>query len=142
MGKTSSRTKIRTLLTIISIIDVIVILGGVLFRLNHWSGGTVMMILGLSLAVYVWLGFIVYRCVVGHNPALQSPVWTCLRIVSYVLLAFFGSSLILGILFAINHWPGWQLMSVMGIVGTIVSFLLTLLVFFYNKKQQEKLTNS
>ncbi len=139
MAKTSTKNKIRTLLIIISIINIVTVLCGVLFRLNHWQGGSVMLILGLSLAVYIWIGFIVYRCIVGHNPALQSPVWKCFRITAHVFLAFFGGSLILGLLFAINHWPGWQLMLSMGIVGTIVSSIMILV--FRNKKQEDKLIN-
>ena len=93
-----------------------------------------MIILGFGLAVYVLVAFMIYRCNV-HVKATQPDLDRFLWIISFSLLALFGSILIMGILFTLNHWPGGHIQSLIGGIGTCIALVVMLFPFLRNRNK-------
>lgn len=144
MDNSSNRKIFRNTLLIFAIIDIFCILVGAMFRLNHWSGGAPMLIPGMGVAIWVWLGVLTYRCIVGYDTTMPSS-YSAFRIIAHIMLAISGSFLIWGSLSAINHWPGWELFTAIGLVTTSISIIAMVIVFIrkeiHNKKQNNNLQN-
>lgn len=107
---------------VLSIIDFVAVLCGALFKLNHWPGGIPMLVLGLTTAVYIWIGFVIYRCIVGRDTTKPAS-YNSIRVVAHVFLAFSGCGFVVGTLFAICHWPGYQAQLFSGVVANLISVI-------------------
>ena len=114
-------------MAILSIVDIVVILCGFLFRIMHWQGSSPMLILGLSFACYILIGFMIYRFIVDNKKPMPTADKVFMNI-SYGLFSFFGAFLIVGILFLIMHWPGGRLNLNIGLVGTIIAAIIWIIL--------------
>lgn len=94
---------------------------GTLFKLQHWPGASILLVIGLSgLAIHYFpLGF--YFLTNKSEKAVAAAS------------GFFLSFAPLGILFKVQHWPG---ASVMLTVAMVTVPLVYLALFFLRKKAQ------
>jgi membrane protease YdiL (CAAX protease family) len=133
MSGTKKRNKISKVLAILSIVDIVVILCGFLFRIMHWQGSNLMLVLGLSFVCYLLWGFMIYRFIVDN----KKPMPTADRVfmnISYGLFFIFGAFLIVGILFLVMHWPGGRLNLIVGLVGTIIAAIICIILRIREEK--------
>ena len=92
-----------------------------------------MICLGFGLAVYVLVALMIYRCIVRVKTT-RADLDRFLWIISFISLALFGSILIMGILFSLNHWPGGHIQLLIGGIGTCIALVVLLLPFLRNRK--------
>lgn len=101
----------------------ILLLAGTIFKIMHWPGAGVMMVLGAGILVLAYLPMLLW------HKLRESPSDERLMHLS----GFVGLSLTtLGVLFKIMHWPGAGMMLVLG-MSTLA--LLYVPVYFYKKYQ-------
>jgi hypothetical protein len=104
----------------------IVFIISILFKIFHWPGGSMLLILslmGLSFC-YFPLGFVFFKTKgMKNEKAGVSIVFGWLLTVS-----------IIGILFKLMYWPGAAFML---IIGTMTSFFLSIIAYvLYNKSEE------
>ena len=90
-------------------------IGGVLFKMMHWPGAEVMLVLGVSLLSVVVLplmGLIEFK----QSNVLRSQYTALIGYIS-------GATLFLGTLFRIMHWPGSSVLIVSGFVVLTFIFI-------------------
>ena len=94
---------------------------GTLFKLQHWPGASILLVIGLSglAMLYFPMGFYF----------LTNKAEKTIAAVSGLFLSFVP----LGIMFKVQHWPG---ASVMLTVGMVTVPLVYLALFFLRKKAQ------
>jgi hypothetical protein len=133
MSCPSKKSKFATALVVLAALDAITILLGAMFRINHWHGGSIMLILGMGGAVWIWCAGIIYRCIADEIFSLPSGSLLFQILVGLLLLGA-GSFLLMGALFCLNHWPGGHIMVTVGAAAMIVAILAELILYLHKKK--------
>ena len=134
MSCPTKKSKFATALVVLAaLLDAITILLGAIFRINHWPGGSIMLILGMGGAVWIWCAGIIYRCISSDMFSLPSGS-LLFRILVGLLLLGAGFFLLMGTLFCINHWPGGHIMVTVGAAAMIVAILAELILYLHKKK--------
>lgn len=133
----SSHRKTNTLFIILaSVVGLCVALGG-LFKIMHWPGSNVLIVLGMSSACYVLIGFVIYRCILLGKDKSKPAIYKVFGIVALVLFAMAGSMILVGAMFCIMHWPGGRINMIMGAVFALPALVATIIAIANkNKKKQ------
>jgi hypothetical protein len=120
----------KTLIKILGSITLFFIAIGTLFKLQHWPGASIMLLIGNMTII---IGFLpTYFGMRLYNS--QKKIETLYNMIGLISLMM----LFTGALFKINHWPG---ASVMLIFGTILFALLALPLFIFSSvKDPDKKT--
>ena len=136
----SSHRKTNTLFIILaSVVGLCVALGG-LFKIMHWPGSNVLIVLGMSSACYVLIGFVIYRCILLGKDKSKPAIYKAFGIVALVLFAMAGSMLLVGAMFHIMHWPGGSPIIIMGAVFAVPALVATIIAIA-NKNKKKQLNN-
>lgn len=99
------------------------LLAGTIFKIMHWPGASVMVVLGVALLVFGYLPMIL------NHKLKESEKGDKLMHV----LGFFGLSVTsVGVLFKIMHWPGAAVMLLGGIAFLAVGYVP---IYFYKRYQ-------
>jgi hypothetical protein len=133
MSCPTKKSKFATALVVLAALDAIIILFGAMFRINHWPGGSILLILGMGGAVWIWCAGIIYRCIADEIFSLPSGSLLFHILVGLLLLGA-GFFLLMGTLFCINHWHGGHIMVTVGAAAMIVAILAELILYLHKKK--------
>lgn len=99
------------------------LLAGTIFKLLHWPGANIMVVLGASFLVLVYLPLILYYKL-KESPRSEALMHS---------MGFLGLGLTtLGTLFKIMHWPGAAMLLLVGLVVLAFGYVP---LYFYKKYQ-------
>lgn len=133
----SSHRKTNILFIILaSVVGLCVALGG-LFKIMHWPGSNVLIVLGMSSACYVLIGFVIYRCILLGKDKSKPAIYKAFGIVALVLFAMAGSMLLLGELDYLMHWSGGRINMIMGAVFALPA-LVAMIIALANKNKNKQ----
>ena len=133
----SSHRKTNILFIILaSVVGLCVALGG-LFKIMHWPGSNVLIVLGMSSACYVLIGFVIYRCIIVGKDKTKPAIYKAFGIVALVLFAMAGSMILVGAMFCIMHWPGGRINMIMGAVFALPA-LVAMIIALANKNKNKQ----
>lgn len=136
----SSHRKTNILFIILaSVVGLCVALGG-LFKIMHWPGSNVLIVLGMSSACYVLIGFVIYRCIIVGKDKTKPAIYKAFGIVALVLFAMAGSMILVGAMDYIMHWPGGRINMIMGAVFALPA-LVAMIIALANKNKNKQLNN-
>ena len=136
----SSHRKTNILFIILaSVVGLCVALGGI-FKIMHWPGSNVLIVLGMSSACYVLIGFVIYRCIIVGKEKTKPVIYKVFGIVALVLFAMAGSMLLLGAMEHIMHWPGGRISLITGAVFAVPALVATIIALA-NKNKNKQLNN-
>ena len=133
----SSHRKTNILFIILASVVGLCILLGFIFQQNHISCGDVMMVLGITSAIYVFIGFIIYCCILVGKDKTKPAIYKAFGIVALVLFAMAGGMLLVGAMFHIMHWPGVSPMIIMGAVFALPA-LVAMIIALANKNKKKQ----
>ncbi len=107
----------------------IVFIAGILFKLMHWPGGAVLLVLSLmTLAILYFPAAFYFFCdKVTKNQNLPLSV----------ISGFFLSIIPIGILFKVQYWPGGQAYM---LVGAVTAPVILAVTYFLKSKAPEELS--
>ncbi|MBR4198912.1 MAG: hypothetical protein IKQ94_09080 [Bacteroidales bacterium] len=103
----------------------------------HWPGSNVLIVLGMSSACYVLIGFVIYLCILVGKDKLKPVIYKVFGIVAPVLFAMAGSMLLVGAMFHIMHWPGSIPMLIMGAVFAVPALVATIIALANKNKNKQ-----
>ncbi|MBQ6726642.1 MAG: hypothetical protein IJQ89_08705 [Bacteroidales bacterium] len=106
----------------------------------HWPGSNVLIVLGMSSACYVLIGFVIYRCIIVGKDKTKPAIYKAFGIVALVLFAMAGSMILVGAMFCIMHWPGGRINMIMGAVFALPALVSTIIAIA-NKNKKKQLNN-
>lgn len=136
----SSHRKTNILFIILaSVVGLCIALGG-LFKIMHWPGSNVLIVLGITSAIYVFIGFIIYCCILVGKDKTKPVSFKVFSIVALVLFAMAGSMLLLGAMDYIMHWPGGRINMITGAVFAVPALVSTIIAIA-NKNKKKQLNN-
>ncbi|SCY88424.1 GldL-related protein [Flavobacterium caeni] len=99
---------------------------GLLFKLLHWPGGSFFIIISLGILMMVYFPFGFYflsgKTIKDQNAAAS------------IFAGMFLSTPVVGILFALMHWPGAMMMLMIGLMGAVP---LTIVVFILRSQKNK-----
>lgn len=104
---------------------------GSLFKIQHWPGASILLVLGTILFCLVFLPMALMSSF--QNEGQQK--YKGLYVVTFVVF-FIGMA---GVLFKVMHWPGASLLLLLGIP---LPFVLFLPVYLYHTRNDKKTTNT
>lgn len=136
----SSHRKTNIMFIILASVVGLCVALGFIFQLNHISGGYVMMVLGITSAIYVFIGFIIYCCILLGKDKSKPAIYKAFGIVALVLFALAGSMILVGAMFCIMHWPGGRINMIMGAVFALPA-LVAMIIALANKNKKKQLNN-
>ena len=105
-----------------------IIFTGAFFKIQHWSGAGIMLVIGYSLFAFVFLP-LWYNYQMKNSA--ESPKLFNLAVFIIALLV------VLGALFKTQHWPGAGVFMILGTASMVV--LVPLLIFKNKNEQDEKI---
>lgn len=109
----------------------ILMLLGCMFKIMHWPGASIMLILSVFLFCFYFLPV----ALVYSYKSQEDSKYKVLHIITYIV--FFIC--VMGVLFKIMHWPG---AGIFLIVGLPLPFVLFLPAFLYYTKDDKNATTS
>lgn len=127
---TQKLQKMKKIASLLGIISALLVMGGVFFKINHWIGASIMLVLGLSI-----IGIIVFP-MMGFTDLLKGSNATVKTSVISGYLA--GMLLSLATLFKIMHWPGFFLLYYTGLFTLVFVFIPSFTIKNY-RTQENKL---
>jgi len=136
----SSHRKTNILFIILASVVGLCVVLGYIFQLNHMSCGDVMIVLGMTSAIYVLIGFVIYLCILVGKDKLKPVIYKVFGIVALVLFAMAGSMLLVGAMFHIMHWPGSSPMLTVGAIFAVPALVATIIALA-NKNKKKQLNN-
>jgi GldL N-terminal domain/GldM N-terminal domain len=104
-----SKFKGRKSFAVITFLSFVILMIGILFKIQHWPGASMMLLTGLGMICFVFLPTLIYN----HLQLVENKKDRRLYITGYLALIIY----IIGFLFKIFHWP---LASILIILGSIV----------------------
>lgn len=108
----------------------ILMLFGCIFKVMHWPGAGVMLVLSVFLFCFWFLP----TALKNSYELLPFKKMKTLHVVSYLVFAV----CMMGVLFKVMHWPGATLFLFVGILSPFVIFLP---VYLYSTREEEKTGN-
>ncbi|MFL5753753.1 MAG: GldL-related protein [Bacteroidia bacterium] len=99
---------------------------GCMFKVMHWPGASVMLILSVFLFCFLFL-----PSALVSNYKTQEGKYKALHAVTFVVFAL----CMMGVLFKVMHWPGASLFL---FIGLPLPFILFMPVYLYQTKDQKK----
>ncbi len=96
---------------------------GILFKLLHWPGGGIILVLSLSALAMIYFSLAFYFYADGEIKNQNLPL--------SIATGLFLSIIPIGILFKLQYWPGATFYLLMGSVG---SFILFPIIYFMQKR--------
>ncbi|RZJ67447.1 MAG: hypothetical protein EOO50_05520 [Flavobacterium sp.] len=103
---------------------------GIIFRLLHFPGGSLFVILALSTLALLYFPFGFFflsdKSIKNQNTALS------------IVTGLFLSTLVIGIEFGILNWPGANVLLIIGAISVIITLALTLSQKQTNKEESRK----
>ena len=133
----SSHRKTNILFIILaSVVGLCVALGG-LFKIMHWPGSNVLIVLGMSSACYVLIGFVIYLCILLGKDKSKPAIYKAFGIVALVFFVYAGGMFIVGAMFYIMHWSGGQLIMIVGAVFAVPALIATIIALANRNKNKQ-----
>jgi hypothetical protein len=117
-------------LYLLGIILVILFALGAIFKINHWPGASIALVLSLSLFSFVFTPLALINCYKTE----KKHAFVYLAGAITIIFNFVGA------MFKINHWPGASILLTIAIVIPFVLFLPAYLVYL-NKSGEKQLKN-
>ena len=136
----SSHRKTNILFIILASVVWSCILLGSIFKLNHFSGGDIMIVLGITSAIYVFIGFIIYCCILVGKDKTKPVSFKVFSIVALVFFAHAVGMSVVGAMFYIMHWPGGHISMIMGAIFALPA-LAAMIIALANKNKNKQLNN-
>ena len=136
----SSHRKTNILFIILASVVGLCVALGFIFQQNHISCGDVMMVLGITSAIYVFIGFIIYCCILVGKDKTKPVSFKVFSIIALVFFAMAGSMFMVGAMFHIMHWPGGRINMIMGAVFALPA-LVAMIIALANKNKNKQLNN-
>lgn len=109
----------KNTMKITGLVSLILLATGALFKINHWMGASILLVIGFSLLLFFFLPATIY--VMQRESKLPGKTFT--GIAAY--LGFFAFSA--GVLFKVQHWPAAGIIIFSGIVLIVAIFLPSML---------------
>ncbi len=111
--------KMRKIMNILGVIGSAMLLLGSVFKLQHWPGGGILLVLGGAILTLGYLPFM-FSFSLRQTDKLIGKIRNT---VGYVT----STAIIVGIIFKLQHWPGARML----LIGGIVMFLFALYPIVY-----------
>ncbi|MBI1837041.1 MAG: hypothetical protein HYR91_07220 [Flavobacteriia bacterium] len=118
----------KSFLIILSAFVIIFITGTTLFKVMHWPGGGIMLMLSMLISCCVFFPLFFIHRIIQEK--------TGLNIIINILGLFIAEILFVGILFKIQHWPGASLLLIVGSVLLIFPTLVLYVIQQIKKRNQ------
>ena len=119
---------------VVEIILVVIFCIGAFFKINHYPGGSILLIISLGnlSLLYSYFSFILLNGIKGRKMFKKSsyegiPAW---RLLMTIILGFGIGVLMLGVLFKVQMYPGFSIMMKIGFMGTIISLTVFVVKYF------------
>jgi len=125
------REKTKPIYSIVGYLTLSFILLGALFKSQHWPGAGVLLTVGVTMTVFVFLPFY-FRSSYRELEEKKNPIF---GIVGYITLVL----LLAGALFKIMHWPGAGIIIYTSIGFLVVGFVPLYAVNLFQKSGKEKI---
>jgi len=103
---------------IIGYIGLIPLLIGSLFKIQHWPGAGLLIVLSVSLLVVAFMPMYIVHRIIKRTSTLG--------MIEGIMLGVTGMFVLLGMLFKIQHWPGGGVMMIVG--NTMLAFTLGIMI--------------
>ena len=103
---------------------------GALFKMMHWPGASILMILGFLLVTFVFLPF---YFVLSYKEQAEKPK-IIFPIVGYTTLAL----ILIGAIFKIMHWPGASVMLSLSMAMILIGFVPLYIIQVFKKTSEKK----
>ena len=118
----------KTSIYITGLLNSILLFAGILFKFFHWPGAGTMITSGVLLFAMIFTPLIIYRKMTEDTSASER--------LTYIFGILLGTTLSLGFLFKIMHWP----MANKIMISSVVLFdFLYVPIYFISRYQNEKL---
>lgn len=105
----------------------ILMLFGCMFKIMHWPGASIMLILSVFLFCFYFLPVALIK---GYK-SQEIPKYKTLYIITYIVF----SICVMGVLFKVMHWPGAGMFLM---IGLPLPFVLFLPAYLYYTKDEKK----
>jgi len=109
----------------------ILMLLGCMFKIMHWPGASIMLILSVFLFCFYFLPV----ALVSSYKSQEDGKYKNMHIITYIVF----SICVMGVLFKVMHWPG---ASIFLMVGLPLPFVLFLPAYLYYTKDDKKATTT
>jgi hypothetical protein len=112
----------KTLMKTVGVLSLIMIAFGTLFKIEHWPGAGILLVLGFFILLFIFLPSLVYL----NYREVSNKTKAFTHIAGYLA----GVLLISGFVFKVQHWPGTSFL-ISG--GTLLAALIFLPALFISK---------
>ena len=118
----------KTSIYVTGLFNIVLLFAGILFKFFHWPGAGLMISSGVLLFAMIFIPLIIVK-------KMTENVSTSERL-TYIFGMLLGTTISLGFLFKIMHWP----MANKIMISSVVLFdFLYVPIYFFSKYQNEKL---
>lgn len=117
-----TKFKGKTFFAVISYVAFALFMVGVLFKVQHWSGASILLLLGSAMVIVIIIPYLLYQKVKSQSDKKLKTIY----IVGFISLIIY----LLGFMFKIQHWPGAAILLILGSISLTSVFLP---IFTYNK---------
>ncbi|MDD3877895.1 MAG: hypothetical protein PHT69_14835 [Bacteroidales bacterium] len=128
--KKESKLKGNILIYIVSILGSFPFVFGFLFKIQHWPGANILIIMGFSIIGLLLIPAILISKLRNNEEKNLHPTY----IIGAVSLIFY----LFGELFKIMHWPGAAIMLILGAIGLTTVFFPMYVIKVYKKADSIK----
>ncbi len=108
-------SKKHLLMQLSGLISSIIFLIGILFKVQHWPGASILISSGLVLIAFVFLPSLVFSKISDDKGEGKKT--------AYLLGLFAGVFYIAGYMFKMQHWPGASVLILIGLILSVAIFL-------------------
>jgi len=117
----------KNTMKISGVIAPIIMAFGSLFKIEHWPGASILLVLGFFLLSFVFLPSAIY--VSYKEVSNRANKWTH-------FMGFFGTFFMtVGFLFKLNHWPGAEIAMLLGFILISLVFLPMVMINKFREKE-------
>jgi len=113
---------------ILGIVLLNILMLGLVFKMNHWPGASIMLTISIVLMVFVFFP----SAIINSYKKQAKKNYYSLHLVSYITIAI----ILLGALFKIQHWPGAGILILIGLPLPFILFF-PLYLRYHKKTKQE-----
>ena len=122
----------RKVMSIFGLIGGLLTSNGVFFKMMHWPGADISLVLGILAIVFLYLPLLIFIKIKEANAGRLKAIYTS---------GIFGAIIHgLGVLFKLMHWPGGSQLMIISIA--IIGLVFMPLYFTYNYKLAENKLSS
>ena len=118
----------KTSIYITGLLNSILLFAGILFKFFHWPGAGLMITSGVLLFAMIFIPLIIFKKMTEDESASER--------LTYIFGVLLGTTLSLGFLFKIMHWP---MANKIMIISVVLFDFVYVPIYFFSRYKNEKL---